>query len=79
MGVSVPDMDGLSNTDRYSHDNSLSDADLLQLSAFGASALTRTCSRRAFEKKGRALQAIDLSVEVPDAFEELYGGDEPKL
>lgn len=65
----------------WDHDNSLSESELLALSAFGAAAITRTCSRRAFEKKGRALQALDLSIEVPAAFQELFGGDdgEPKL
>jgi ATP-dependent NAD(P)H-hydrate dehydratase len=62
-----------------SHDGSLSDDDLVTLAAYGASALTRTCSRLAFEKKGRALQAIDLSIEIPSAFIELFGDDDPKL
>ncbi|KAL7269849.1 hypothetical protein RUND412_007463 [Rhizina undulata] len=46
------------------HDNSLSDSDLNVLSAYGAAAVTKMCSRLAFEKKGRAMQASDLSVEV---------------
>lgn len=67
-------MDGriwLTGGDR--HDNSFDKKELLMLAAFGASAITRTCSRRAFEKKGRALQAFDLSMEVPEAFLELFG------
>lgn len=63
----------------YRHDKSLSKEELIQLSAFGASAVTRTCSRLAYQKKGRALQAMDLSLEVPTAFEMLFGGEEPKL
>jgi len=63
----------------WDHDNSLQDDELTALSAFGAAAVTRTCSRLAFEKKGRALQALDLSVEVPVAFDLLFGGEEPKL
>ncbi|KAI5804932.1 Ribokinase-like protein [Geopyxis carbonaria] len=63
----------------WDHDNSLSESELIALAAFGAAAVTRTCSRRAFEKKGRALQALDLSTEVPAAFEELFGDDQPKL
>lgn len=63
----------------WNHDGSLSDDDLVTLAAYGASALTRTCSRLAFEKKGRALQAIDLSIEIPSAFIELFGDDDPKL
>lgn len=65
---------------RYgSHDGSLADEDLTALSAFGAAAVTRTCSRLAFEKRGRALQAWDLSVEVPDAFKYLFEGEVPRL
>ncbi|CCX04430.1 Ribokinase-like protein [Pyronema domesticum] len=56
----------------WEHDNSLSDSELIALSAYGAAAITRTCSRLAFEKKGRALQALDLSTEVPTAFEMLF-------
>lgn len=55
------------------HDNSLSDAELMELSAYGACAITRTCSRMAFKKHGRALQASDLSKEVPEAFLTLFG------
>jgi ATP-dependent NAD(P)H-hydrate dehydratase len=58
--------------DQNRHDNSLSDSELIALSAYGAAAITRTCSRLAFEKKGRALQALDLSIEVPTAFKMLF-------
>jgi len=63
----------------WDHDNSLSDQELIALSAFGAAAITRTCSRLAFEKRGRSLQASDLSLEVSEAFHALFGGNEPKL
>jgi len=56
----------------WDHEGDLSDEDLTALSAYGAAAITRVCSRRAYEKKGRALQAFDLSVEVPAAFSELF-------
>jgi len=63
----------------WDHDNSLSDQELIALSAFGAAAITRTCSRLAFEKRGRSLQASDLSLEISEAFQMLFGGNEPKL
>lgn len=48
----------------------------LLLAAFGGSAITRECSRRAFEKKGRSLQASDLTEEVYGSFCGLIGEDE---
>ena len=48
----------------------------LMLAAFGGSAITRECSRLAFAKHGRALQASDLTEEVPVAFETLIGEKE---
>ncbi|KAH8701123.1 YjeF domain protein [Talaromyces proteolyticus] len=48
----------------------------LLLAAYAGSALTRDCSRRAFEAKGRSLQASDLTDEVHDAFLELIGEPE---
>ncbi|KAK1725057.1 hypothetical protein CaCOL14_011608 [Colletotrichum acutatum] len=47
--------------------------DLVRLAAFGGSAITRECSRRAFLKKGRSLQASDLTDEVHGAFMTLFG------
>ncbi|KAI5850427.1 H-hydrate dehydratase [Morchella snyderi] len=63
----------------WKHDNSLSDSELIALSAFGASAMTRNCSRLAYEKNGRALQAFDLSLEVGQAFKNLFESEDPKL
>lgn len=51
----------------------------LMLAAFGGSAITRECSRLAFKKHGRSLQASDLTEEVPIAFENLIGEKEVKL
>ena len=52
----------------------------LMLAAWGGSAITRECSRLAFLKHGRALQASDLTEEVPISFETLIGEkDESKL
>lgn len=61
------------------HDKKLSPDELTLLSAFGASATTRLCSRRAFEKKGRSMQASDLSEEVHGAFRELFEDHETAL
>ena len=48
----------------------------LMLAAWGGSAITRECSRLAFKKHGRSLQASDLTEEVPVAFETLIGEKE---
>lgn len=48
----------------------------LMLAAWGGSAITRECSRLAFMKRGRSLQASDLTDEVPVAFETLIGEKE---
>lgn len=64
---------------KNSHNNSLSDSKLISLSAYGAAAITRNCSRLAFEKKGRSMQALDLSVEVGNAFKNLFESEEPEL
>jgi len=45
----------------------------LLVAAFGGSAITRECSRRAFAKKARALQASDLTDEVHGSFLDLIG------
>lgn len=57
----------------WDHDNSLSQAELLALAAFGGSAITRECSRRAFEEHGRSLQAGDLTQHVHGSFVGLIG------
>lgn len=46
---------------------------LLLLAAYGASCLTRTCSREVFKVKKRALLADDLLDEVGPAYEKLFG------
>ncbi|KAL9112059.1 MAG: hypothetical protein Q9227_003679 [Pyrenula ochraceoflavens] len=51
----------------------MSREETLLLVAFGGSAITRECSRRAFEKKGRSLQASDLTDEVHESFLALLG------
>ena len=45
----------------------------LLLAAWGGSAITRECSRLAFGKNGRSMQASDLTEEVSVAFETLIG------
>ncbi|RPB24754.1 Ribokinase-like protein [Terfezia boudieri ATCC MYA-4762] len=59
----------------WEHDKMLNPEELTLLSAFGASAITRLCSRRAFEKKGRSMQASDLSEEMNGAFGDLFEGE----
>ncbi|KAM0332065.1 hypothetical protein ACHAQA_002334 [Verticillium albo-atrum] len=54
-------------------DATLAEEDLVGLAAFGGSAITRECSRLAFAKKGRSLQASDLTDEVHNAFLRLFG------
>lgn len=50
-----------------------SKSETLTLAAWGGSAITRECSRRAFVKMGRSLQASDLTGEVGGAFLNLIG------
>lgn len=45
----------------------------MALAAYGACAVTRTCSRLAFKKRGRSMQASDLSEQVEVAFFTLFG------
>ncbi|KAI9798432.1 MAG: hypothetical protein M1833_004826 [Piccolia ochrophora] len=63
----------------WDHENDLDDKELFALAAFGGSALTRECSRMAFAKKGRSLQASDLTEEVAQAYTNLFEGSGPKL
>ena len=51
-------------------------AETLLLAAWGGSSITRECSRLAFMKHGRALQASDLTEEVPVSFQTLIGEKE---
>ncbi|KAK1586151.1 carbohydrate kinase [Colletotrichum navitas] len=54
-------------------DDKMAEDELVRLAAFGGSAITRECSRRAFLKKGRSLQASDLTDEVHGSFMTLFG------
>ncbi|KAK4105938.1 Ribokinase-like protein [Parathielavia hyrcaniae] len=51
----------------------LKEEELVGLAVFGGSAITRECSRLAFAKKGRSLQASDLTEEVHTAFLNIFG------
>lgn len=51
----------------------LPEIETLGLAAFGGAAITRECSRLAFEKHGRSLQASDLTEQVYVAFRNLFG------
>ena len=60
----------------------MSQPETLLVAAFAGSAITRECSRRAFVKRGRSLQAADLTEEVHASFLALIGepeGDQSKL
>ncbi|KAI1266752.1 H-hydrate dehydratase [Xylariaceae sp. FL1019] len=57
----------------WDHGGELKEEETLRLAAFGGATITRECSRRAFEKKGRSLQASDLTEEVHIAFMNLLG------
>ncbi|KAL8823344.1 MAG: hypothetical protein Q9191_005940 [Dirinaria sp. TL-2023a] len=48
----------------------------LMLAAWGGSCITRECSRQAYKKRGRSLQASDLTEEVEGAFLTLVGEKE---
>ncbi|KAI5927543.1 Ribokinase-like protein [Camillea tinctor] len=50
--------------------------EMLRLAAFGGAAITRECSRLAFEQRGRSLQASDLTDQVHTAFLNLIGEPE---
>lgn len=54
----------------------MSPATTLLLAAWAGSSLTRECSRRAFQAKGRSMQASDLTDEVHGAFLRLIGEPE---
>ena len=60
----------------WDHENDLKGPELLMLAAFGGSSITRECSRLAFKKYGRSLQASDLTEQVPIAFNTLIGEKE---
>ncbi|KAF7563478.1 hypothetical protein G7046_g625 [Stylonectria norvegica] len=51
----------------------LGEDEMVGLAAFGGSAITRESSRLAFARKGRSLQASDLTDEVHVAFTNLFG------
>lgn len=54
----------------------MSREETLMVAAWGGSAITRECSRQAFLKLGRSMQASDLTPEVGGAFERLVGEKE---
>lgn len=60
----------------YHEKSRMSPTTTLLLAAWAGSGLTRECSRRAFEAKGRSMQASDLTDEVHGAFLRLIGEPE---
>ncbi|RKF79334.1 ATP-dependent H-hydrate dehydratase [Golovinomyces cichoracearum] len=67
-------LDGL-----WEHEEKLDDSETLELAAFAGSAVTRECSRLAFSKRGRSVQADDLSEEIHIAFMRLFESNEPEF
>lgn len=61
----------------WDHGNNLEESELVRLACFGGCAITRECSRRAFNEKGRSLQASDLTDEVHPSFLHLFGEGDP--
>ncbi|GAP87304.2 putative ATP-dependent -NAD H-hydrate dehydratase [Rosellinia necatrix] len=57
----------------WDHGGHLGEGETLGLAAFGGAAVTRECSRLAFEKHGRSLQASDLTDQVHMAFLNILG------
>ncbi|KAI1277075.1 H-hydrate dehydratase [Xylaria sp. FL0933] len=57
----------------WDHGGHLQEAETLGLAAFGGACITRECSRLAFEKQGRSLQASDLTEQVHTAFMNIIG------
>lgn len=55
----------------------MDDTETLMLAVFAGACITRECSRLAFLKKGRSLQASDLTEEIHEAFLNLFGEGEP--
>ncbi|KAI3390881.1 hypothetical protein diail_8459 [Diaporthe ilicicola] len=72
LGWRTAYLDGL-----WDHGGRLPEKELVQLAAFGGAAVTRECSRLAFNKKGRSLQASDLTDEVHTAFLNIFGQEDP--
>ncbi|CAD6443404.1 a990cc6e-1d75-49cb-bf21-801470d567d4 [Sclerotinia trifoliorum] len=60
----------------WDHEGDIDEIESLALAAFGGSSITRECSRLAFAKKGRSLQASDLTEEVYAAFTNLLDPDD---
>jgi len=63
----------------WDHEGDLDSVELLALAAFAGSSLTRECSRLAFAKNGRSLQASDLTEQVSVAFSNLFESGGSKL
>ncbi|KAI0154743.1 Ribokinase-like protein [Hypoxylon sp. FL1284] len=60
----------------WNHSGDLSEEETMRLAVFGGAAITKCCSRMAYESRGRSLQASDLTEHVHAAFLEMIG--EPK-
>ncbi len=58
-------------------DNAIPVSRMPFLAAIGASMVTRTTSRRAFEKEGRSVVTQDMLKEIGGAFAEIFGSESP--
>lgn len=56
----------------WDHNESFSESDLFLLAAFGASAVTRCASRKAFEAHGRAVLTSHIGEQVGSAYTDLF-------
>ena len=57
----------------WEHGGNMQKDETMSLAAYGGSAVTRECSRRAFAEFGRSLQAGDLTQHVHGAFKDIIG------
>ncbi|POS84844.1 hypothetical protein EPUL_003596, partial [Erysiphe pulchra] len=62
----------------WNHDNDIDASESFALAIFGGSAVTRECSRLTYLKKGRSLQASDLTEELNNAFINLFESSDLK-
>ena len=58
---------------RHSGDLSINIHDIPLLAAYGASNITRTASRIAFQSRGRGVVTQDMLAEIGPAYAELFG------
>ncbi|KKA27518.1 hypothetical protein TD95_001820 [Thielaviopsis punctulata] len=65
---------GGEDKDGKEKENKMSEDDMMVAAAVGGCVITRECARRAFSKKGRSMQASDLTDEVHASFLAVFPG-----